>query len=42
MQSFPTGIKFCFPWRPYQAEVLKELEGHLDDDRLNIVAAPGS
>ncbi len=42
MNSFPQNAKFCFPWRPYQARVLEELETHLDDDHLNIVAAPGS
>lgn len=39
---FPAEAKFCFPWRSYQAQVLKELELHLDDNHLNIVAAPGS
>ncbi len=34
--------KFCFPWRPYQARVLAELSEHLDDDRLNVIAPPGS
>lgn len=42
MKSFSPNTKFCFPWRSYQAEVLKELELHLDDNHLNIVAAPGS
>lgn len=29
-------------WRDYQARVLAEIDGHLGDDRLHIVAAPGS
>ncbi len=42
MDVFPKKAKFCFPWRPYQAAVLAELESHLDDNHLNIVAAPGA
>jgi superfamily II DNA or RNA helicase len=42
MKSFPAETKFCFPWRSYQAEVLEELDVHLDDNHLNVVAAPGS
>lgn len=42
MTTFPKDTQFCFPWRYYQEQVLKELEAHLDDNHLNIVAAPGS
>ena len=35
-------MQFCYPWREYQARVLEELKGHLDDERLHVVAAPGS
>lgn len=42
MASFPEGIRFCFPWRPYQARVLAELSTHLADDRLHVIAPPGS
>ncbi|MBD3406968.1 MAG: hypothetical protein GF411_12695 [Candidatus Lokiarchaeota archaeon] len=42
VQSFPKGTKFRFPWRPYQKRILDELEIYLDDDRLHVVAAPGS
>ena len=35
-------LHFCHPWRPYQRRVLDELESHLADERLHIVAAPGS
>ncbi|MGH1362654.1 MAG: DEAD/DEAH box helicase family protein [Calditrichia bacterium] len=33
---------FKFSWRPYQKRVLEELELHLSDDRLHVVAPPGS
>jgi superfamily II DNA or RNA helicase len=39
--AFP-DVRFAGVWRAYQARVLAELEGHLDDARLNIVAAPGA
>lgn len=42
MDRFPEDIKFKYPWRPYQERVLKELELHLDDERLHVVAPPGS
>ncbi|MHC4744952.1 MAG: DEAD/DEAH box helicase family protein, partial [Planctomycetota bacterium] len=42
MESWPKEIKFSLTWRTYQARVLSELEGHLDDNHLHIVAAPGS
>ncbi len=42
MNAFPETLKFCYPWRPYQARVLSELATHLDDNHLHIVAAPGS
>lgn len=35
-------LKFRYPWRPYQARVLKAIEHHLDDNKLHIVAAPGA
>jgi len=35
-------MKFCYPWREYQARVLSQLEEHFDDDHLHVVAAPGS
>lgn len=35
-------LKFRYPWRDYQERVLHELDGHLDDDHLHVVAAPGS
>lgn len=39
---FPEEVRFQGQWRPYQARVLGELEAHLDDNRLHVVAAPGS
>ena len=42
MITFPEEVRFTATWRPYQARVLKELEEYLDDERLHVVAAPGS
>ncbi|MBN2270128.1 MAG: DEAD/DEAH box helicase family protein [Sedimentisphaerales bacterium] len=42
MDSWPVEIKFNKTWRTYQARVLCELADHLDDNRLHIIAAPGS
>ena len=35
-------LQFRLKWRPYQARVLDALDYHLDDQKLHIVAAPGS
>lgn len=35
-------MRFKGAWRDYQARVLEEMGDHLDDERLHIVAAPGS
>ncbi len=37
-----SSLKFKYPWRPYQARVLDAVDKHLTDDKLHIVAAPGS
>ena len=42
MKEFPKDIKFKYDWRRYQKRVLDELEGHLDDNHLHIIAPPGS
>ncbi len=42
MDTFPPGIQFRKPWRSYQQRVLTELEQHLDDNHLHVIAAPGS
>ncbi|MBN1620666.1 DEAD/DEAH box helicase family protein, partial [candidate division WOR-3 bacterium] len=34
--------RFKFVWRTYQKRVLDELQEHLEDDSLHVVAAPGS
>ncbi len=36
------GVRFKYPWRKYQQRVLAELDDHLNDDHLHIVAPPGS
>lgn len=40
--EFPKEVKFRSIWRSYQARVLSELDQHLDDNKLHVVAAPGS
>jgi superfamily II DNA or RNA helicase len=40
--TFPEGIKFKYPWRKYQQRVLNELEEHLSDRHLHVIAPPGS
>ncbi|MCX2743246.1 DEAD/DEAH box helicase family protein [Mangrovivirga sp. M17] len=42
LSEFHAGIKFKYPWRDYQRRVLEQLEDHLSDDHLHIVAPPGS
>lgn len=42
MKKFPTPIAFKYPWRDYQQKVLDQLEAHLKDDKLHVVAPPGS
>lgn len=42
MKTFPDNLKFKYPWRSYQERVLQELESHLDDQKLHIIAPPGS
>lgn len=42
LTQFPSNIKFKYTWRTYQERVLNELEEHLDDNHLHIVAPPGS
>jgi superfamily II DNA or RNA helicase len=42
MYRFSDDIRFCYSWRPYQQRVLNELEEHLEDDRLHVIAPPGS
>ncbi len=42
MQETTLELKFKGKWRSYQQRVLDELNHHLADDKLNIVAAPGA
>ncbi|GAB5534714.1 MAG: DEAD/DEAH box helicase family protein [Rubricoccaceae bacterium] len=42
MGSVFSSTRFRGTWRPYQARVLGELEAHLDDGRVHLVAPPGS
>lgn len=42
LTEYPKSIKFKYSWRKYQQRVLQELEEHLSDEHLHIVAPPGS
>lgn len=42
MNSFPSGISFKYPWRLYQKRVLDDLDLHLQDQHLHVIAPPGS
>ncbi|MCC5917019.1 MAG: DEAD/DEAH box helicase family protein [Cryomorphaceae bacterium] len=42
MNQFPENIKFKYSWRKYQQRVLEDLEGHLTDGHLHVIAPPGS
>lgn len=35
-------LKFCFSWRNYQEEFLKNFENHISDNHLHVIAPPGS
>ena len=40
--TFPENIKFKYNWRKYQQRVLDDLQEHLEDRHLHVVAPPGS
>lgn len=42
MKTFPSDLKFKYPWRSYQQKVLDELDHHMQDKHLHVVAPPGS
>lgn len=42
MIEFPKNAIFKYSWRKYQQRVLDDLEEHLLDDHLHIIAPPGS
>lgn len=35
-------MRFAGTWRDYQARALAEMDAHLDDERIHIIAAPGA
>lgn len=42
MNSYPENIKFKYSWRKYQQKVLDDLQEHLTDKHLHVIAPPGS
>ena len=42
MTEFPKEATFKYSWRKYQERVLNELQDHLNDKHLHIIAPPGS
>ncbi|WP_343632919.1 DEAD/DEAH box helicase family protein [Fluviicola sp.] len=42
MTTFPKEAKFKYSWRKYQQRVLNELQDHLNDKHLHVIAPPGS
>ncbi|WP_233505425.1 DEAD/DEAH box helicase family protein [Sporosarcina sp. BI001-red] len=42
MNVFNENITFCHPWRSYQARILADLDDHLKNRHLHLVAPPGS
>lgn len=42
MTEYPKDIKFKYSWRKYQQRVLDELQDHLTDRHLHVIAPPGS
>ena len=42
LKKFPTPLAFKYPWRSYQKKVLDQLDSHLRDNKLHVVAPPGS
>ncbi|NMH89241.1 DEAD/DEAH box helicase family protein [Flavivirga algicola] len=35
-------LEFNFPWRSYQANLLKNFDNHISDDHFHVIAPPGS
>ena len=35
-------LEFIFPWRSYQAELLKHFDSHMADNHFHVIAPPGS
>lgn len=42
MAEYPKNIAFKYSWRKYQQRVLNELQDHLTDGHLHVIAPPGS
>lgn len=42
LTEYPQDIKFKYSWRKYQQRVLDDLQGHLMDSHLHVIAPPGS
>lgn len=42
MTEYPKDIKFKYDWRKYQQRVLDDLQDHLTDGHLHVIAPPGS
>ncbi|MBS9463967.1 DEAD/DEAH box helicase family protein [Flagellimonas sp. 389] len=42
MTEYPKDTKFKYSWRKYQQRVLDELQDHLSDQHLHVIAPPGS
>lgn len=42
MTEYPKDIKFKYSWRKYQQRVLDDLQEHLMDRHLHVIAPPGS
>jgi superfamily II DNA or RNA helicase len=42
MTEYPKGIKFKYSWRNYQQRALDDLQNHLEDSHLHVIAPPGS
>lgn len=42
LTEYPKDIKFKYSWRKYQQRVLDDLQDHLTDGHLHVIAPPGS
>jgi superfamily II DNA or RNA helicase len=42
VKSFPHDLRFIHEWRTYQKRVLEDLQDHLSNAHLHVVAAPGA
>jgi superfamily II DNA or RNA helicase len=42
LTEYPKEIKFKYSWRKYQQRVLDDLQDHLTDEYLHVIAPPGS